>query len=187
MPPLSSQSKRSRFSKNRTSKSSPHSDSQMPDEAENDEDRTPASPPTRRLLVTVFSIAACWGIVLIGLVIFTANPVTLNRLQFIRAELAVTAEVTDRDKGTVKVKKVWWSRTSSSVQEETTFKVKGLQEANVKQGETYLFPLFRNQSGEYLIVPVRMGEEETSLVYPANESALEQLEAIAQKRNQPRQ
>ena len=137
--------------------------------------------------VTVFAIAGCWGILLIGLVIFTANPVTLNRLQFIRAELAVTAEVTNHDEGTVEVKKVWWSRTSSPLQEEATFNVKGLQEANVKQGETYLFPLFRNQSGEYLIVPVRIGEEETSLVYPANESALEQLEAIAQERKRPRQ
>lgn len=144
----------------------------------------PCNPATlaarRRWFAIAAILVAAWWVVLIGLAAFTANPVTLNRQQVLRAARTgsiVTAEVRDAKAGKVKVLRDW---TKGGSGEELI--VAGLADSGARDGKTYILPLTTDTlSGRLRIAPAP-GPSKTPPVYPASDSAVEQLTAILGKR-----
>ncbi|GAB4145678.1 MAG: hypothetical protein Tsb009_17920 [Planctomycetaceae bacterium] len=129
----------------------------------------------------VVSVAILWGIVLTGLVIFTANPVTLNRRQFLNASAVVTAKVEDRENGTVQVEQVWWSE-NNDIKKSVAIQIHELNKSQAKNGESYLFALKKDDSQRFVIVPVLLGDDVKPLIYPITDDAIEQLKSLAAER-----
>lgn len=123
----------------------------------------------RKSLICAVSVAVLWWLALGWLALFTANPVTLNRDQVLRAEYVVTGTISDLTKGTVTVHKEW--KHNAALDEIT---VENLNEAGGKPNTKYLIPLKSNSDHEFRVMPMRLPEE-TPLIYPATEDAINQL------------
>jgi len=137
------------------------------------------SPRTRRFLL-IAAVVAAWWAVLIGLVIWTANPVTLNRRQIRISHLVVTAEVLDADAGQVKILKRWKGNTAGE-----ELRVNGLRDSGAETGEAYILPLTA-KNGQWKVTPA-FETQNTPSIYPADLDSVKQLEALlanetAQKR-----
>lgn len=127
-----------------------------------------------RFLMAV-ALTAVWWAALIALVVFTANPVTLNRRQLRSATQIVTAEVVDAAEGKVKVLKNW-----SGSDETGELHVEGLQELGVRDGKTYILPLTLTARGGWQVTPAPDSPDRHP-VYPATDAAVEQLAKIVHK------
>lgn len=143
--------------------------------------------PARKGFFFAVTVTCFWGLLLAGLVIFSANLVTLNRRQLREADVVITAKIIDAQQGTVVIEKIWWSKSSSRplLKSTATITIAELQKSSVVNGNLYILPLFirRQQASSaadsYRIVSVDYDQEKkTWPVYPASASALEQMEAV---------
>jgi hypothetical protein len=107
----------------------------------------------------------------------TANPVTLNRDQLLRADFVVTGKVESEPAsvGEVSVSREWKKNGLSG-----TIHIENLEDARVRQGGTYLLPLSHASTG-YRITEARLANS-AALVYPATPVAIEQLEKLLAER-----
>jgi hypothetical protein len=132
----------------------------------------PASSPSRGRLLLIAFVAIAWGAILIVMACLTANPVTLNRDQILRADLIITGKVeSETASGEVSVSREWTRNGLTG-----TIHVENLDDAHVRRGETYLLPLSPASTG-YRVTDARLTNA-AALAYPATPTAIEQLEQI---------
>lgn len=117
-------------------------------------------------------LAILWGALLIGLVLFTANPVTLNQRQIAEADYVVTATVSDLGRGTAVVEKEWKHGTPLR-----TITVENLDEVSARADREYIIPLTKTGRDRYRVTQTTLPGQ-PPLIYPASEEAREQLERI---------
>ncbi len=122
-----------------------------------------------KLSATVFGV---WLLMLLTLVVLTANPVTLNRHQVFAARLIVEADVADASRGLCRVHQSW-----PAVPGLTEVQVSDLPGRGLQPEEHYLIPLSLDETGQYRITPVP-NESSTPRIYPATAPALAQLEEL---------
>ncbi len=138
------------------------------------EDDTRISTPFRRSLVAALSLpigaAIVWWIVLLAMAIFTANPITLNRDQIQRADFVVTGTVDETQPHTLIVEREWKKKAGLK-----QVAVENLDETGARPGRTYLVPLSKDVNGRYFVTETK---DERLLIYPAEDEAVKQLEAI---------
>ncbi|WP_339746523.1 hypothetical protein [uncultured Rubinisphaera sp.] len=96
-------------------------------------------------------LGICWLIALAVLSLFTANPVTLNRVQIMRADAVIAAEIVDTQ-GKVRVVEVLFTRQGVDVETESTFKV--LPPSPHWQPHVQrILPILRDADGNWRIAP----------------------------------
>jgi len=106
----------------------------------------------------------------------TANPVTLNRDQILRADFVVTGKVeSDPHAGEVSISRAWTKNGPSG-----TIHVENLEDTQARRGQTYLMPLSRASTG-YKVTEARL-DNSAALIYPDTPAAVEQLKAILGER-----
>lgn len=130
--------------------------------------------PTRRsraFLIAAALLGGAWAISLACLAVWTANPITLNREQVLRANYVVTARVDDSASGRVTVEREWKRR---GINGQIT--IANLPAASPRNGADYLIPLTARVD-DYAVtgLPVPGG---APLIYRATPEALAQLRAI---------
>jgi hypothetical protein len=102
----------------------------------------------------------------------TANPVTLNRDQILRADLVITGKIeSEPAQGEVSVSREWKKNGLNGM-----IHVENLEDARVSRGATYLMPLSHASTG-YRVTEARLANS-AAFVYPATPVAIEQLEEI---------
>jgi hypothetical protein len=130
------------------------------------------SRPSRRLLLLAASLAILWCAILIGMTWLTADPVTLNREQVLRADFVVTGRVESNPvAGEVVVSREWKKNGLTG-----TIHVENLDDARARRGVTYLLPLSHSSTG-FRVIEARTGNG-VPLIYPDTAVAIEQLEKI---------
>lgn len=183
---MSSRTKR-RGSSSRRNDAAPAETNSPTDEPEHESDPAVGSAPpatakpSRALMKAIVAIAGIWGAVLLSLVIFSANPVTLNRRQIERSDAVVTARVTDADEGTVSIERVWFAKAALNIKRDDSLTVKRLQQSRARNGRSYLIPLQRDGERAFRVTPAR-DQDEKPPIYPASESAIQQITQIAEQR-----
>jgi hypothetical protein len=131
-----------------------------------------SSRPSRGPLIFAAAVAITWGAFLIGMALLTANPVTLNRDQILRADFVITGNIeSEPATGEVSVSREWKKKGLTG-----TIHVENLDEARARRGTTYVMPLTHASTG-YRVTDARMANS-AALVYPATPAAIEQLERI---------
>ena len=130
----------------------------------------------RRLFRLAVLIVALWWLFLGGMALFTANPVTLNREQIIRAEIVVTATVVDPVNGTIHVEKSW-----KSDRQFETITLRNLKESKAKAGVSYIIPVTESRAGRYHVTTTRLPNN-PPLIYPNTPESKEQLQSILEKK-----
>jgi hypothetical protein len=132
----------------------------------------PASRPPRGPLFFAAILTVAWCAFLIGMAWLTANPVTLNRDQILRADFVVTGKVESEPAiGEVSVSHEWKKNGLKGI-----IHVENLEDARVRRGATYFIPLSQAPTG-YRVTEARLANS-AALVYPATPAAIEQLETI---------
>jgi hypothetical protein len=132
----------------------------------------PASRPPRGPLFFAAILTVAWCAFLIGMAWLTANPVTLNRDQILRADFVITGKIESEPAlGEVSVSREWKKNGPKGM-----IHVENLEEAKVRRGGTYLMPLSHASTG-YRVTEARLANS-AALVYPATPAAIEQLEEI---------
>jgi hypothetical protein len=132
----------------------------------------PASRPSRAPLVFAGTLTVIWCAILIGMALLTANPVTLNRDQILRADLVIIGTVeSEPAQGEVSVSREWKKNGLKG-----KIHVENLEEAKIRRGATYLMPLSHATTG-YRVTEARLANS-APLVYPETPVAIEQLEEI---------
>jgi hypothetical protein len=132
----------------------------------------PASRPSRGPLLFAGTLTVIWCAILIGMAWLTANPVTLNRDQILRADFVITGKIeSEPAQGEVSVSREWKKNGLKGM-----IHVENLEEAKVRRGGTYLMPLSHASTG-YRVTEARLANS-AALVYPATPAAIEQLEEI---------
>ena len=131
------------------------------------------SRPSRLLLIIASVVAIVWCACLIVMAWVTANPVTLNRDQILRADFVITGTIdSDPHGGEVSVVREWKTNHLTG-----TIHVENLDEApGARGGATYLMPLSHALTG-YRVTEARLANS-AALIYPATPEAIEQLEEI---------
>ncbi len=128
---------------------------------------------SRRLLIAAIVLVAAWWIVLSLLALFTANPITLNRDQILRADAVVTATVDQSPSaGRVTVTRVW-----KGDRQLGGILVENLRQAGARAGRTYLLPLSHvdDRADRVTATTIPGGPP---LIYPATAEAEQQLTQI---------
>jgi hypothetical protein len=147
----------------------------------------PAAPPlspvdapsrlSRGPLLFIALLTACWCVTLIVMACLTANPVTLNRDQVLRADFVVTGKVESAPAlGDVSVSREWTKKGLSG-----KIHVENLEDAGARRGETYLLPLSLAGTG-YRVTEARLANSAV-LIYPDTPTAIDQLEQILADRS----
>jgi hypothetical protein len=157
----------SRFNSNDSATSLPEATevSQAPD-------RQSSTVTIRLLYRLAVLIVALWWLFLGGMALFTANPVTLNREQIIRAEIVVTATVVDPVNGTIHVEKSWkFDRQFDSIM------LENLKETGAKADVSYIIPVTESRNGRYNVTTTRLPNN-PPLIYPSTKKSEEQLQSI---------
>lgn len=132
----------------------------------------PSSPRSHFTLITATLVAACWWIFLVWLAIFTANPVTLNREQILRASYVVTGTlVSNPPTAEVAIEREWKDHGLSG-----TILVNDLPAIARRPGLTYIIPLSRVGHGFH--VTQMPPPNKVPLIYPATSDSIGQLQAI---------
>jgi hypothetical protein len=128
--------------------------------------------PPRGPLIFASALAITWCAILIAMAWLTADPITLNRDQILRADFVITGRVaSDPAAGEVSVLREWHKNALSG-----TIHVENLGDVRVRTGQIYLMPLSHAAAG-YRITEARLANS-ALLVYPATEEAVGQLEQI---------
>ena len=104
--------------------------------------------------------------------LFTANPVTLNREQIIRAETLVTATVVDPVTGTIHIEKFW-----KGDREVDSITLGNLNETGAKAGVSYIIPVTELRKDRYMVTTTRLPKN-PPLIYPNTPESVRQLQSI---------
>ncbi len=96
-------------------------------------------------------LGACWLVALAILSLFTANPVTLNRVQIMRADAVVAAEIVDT-LGTIRVEEVLFTRQGVDVETKAIFKVLP-PSPHWQPHMQRILPILRDADGNWRIAP----------------------------------
>lgn len=145
------------------------------------ESRAP-SPANQAWLFGLIAATLAWVLLLVGLVNWTANPVTLNRVQIAHADYVVTATPIDVAKGTFQVEREW-----KQGAELGAIRIHNLPPTPSLERREYLIPLSRRADGSFVITHGELsnpGHEKMvaahvpPVIYPATPDALRQLEAL---------
>lgn len=139
----------------------------------------PGSRSRRWPLVTALVLGLGWIAALFWLTVTSANPVTLNREQILRAEIVVIGQVEDLPEGQLGQSDddYWPPRAPDSVT------VENLAETPAQWGETYIVPLARvtgtgpGAKNRFRVVPSRLPGS-PPLIYPLSVDSIEQLRAL---------
>ena len=126
----------------------------------------------RRLFRPAVLISALWWLFLGSIAFFTANPVTLNQEQIIRAEIVVTATVVDPVSGTIRIEKSW-----KSDRQVDSITLENLKETGAIADVSYIFPVTELRTGRYHITTTRLPNN-PPLIYPNTPEAVQQLQSI---------
>ena len=126
----------------------------------------------RRGFWIALAVAACWLLVLGGLALFTANPITLNVEQVRASEYVVTGRVAGEERSVLVVERQW-----KGAETPAELRVGNLSQTAIRPGRSYLVPLSRTRSSALEVTETDLPEN-PPLVYPATEDAIEQLTAI---------
>jgi hypothetical protein len=122
-------------------------------------------------LLAALSLALLWWLGLVLLALLTANPVTINREQVLKADAIVEAAVTNLAKGEIRIQRVQNDRGTLDV---PTLRLPNLAETKAEPGATYLIPLSRTGIGYEVTRTSLPGQ--LPLVYPATPETAEQLQ-----------
>jgi hypothetical protein len=126
----------------------------------------------RLLLMAAIVLAACWWVLLALLSFFTANPVTLNREQILRASFVVTGSLSDDPAANqILVEREWKQNALHG-----TILVNNLAAVPKPRGKIYIIPLTR--VGHGFEVTETVDPKLPPLIYPATPEALSQLRTI---------
>jgi hypothetical protein len=129
------------------------------------------------VLIFAVTLTVVWCAILIGMAYLTADPVTLNRDQILRADFVITGKVdSDPAIGEVTVAREWKKDGLTG-----RIHVENLEDARAHRGATYLLPLSHASTG-YRVTDARMANA-PALIYPATGVATNQLEAILSDRS----
>lgn len=115
----------------------------------------------------------------------TANPVTLNRLQILAADVVVAAEFSDVATGVLTVVE---THHGEQISNGSQLSLSELKSADFEEGDRLLLPLSKKVlSGDstadvYSITPNLIGSGKP-LYYPATDDAIEQLQKILKAAN----
>lgn len=144
-----------------------------------------ASPPTAvsqtsgrsPLLYAVVALTVLNCGFLIGLALFTSNPVVLNPDQIRKSSLVVTAslESSEQRGAALSIKKVW----KGAAETDTVF-VRDLSAAQLRGSDVWIFPLSPAVSStDYVVTPRKHASAATKpLVYPADPDTLNKLKSL---------
>ncbi len=126
----------------------------------------PGSPVMRRAVVV---IALCWLSLLVWMAATTGNPVVLNKVQLLRSDCVVTAEVTSGQ--IASVLRVWTG-------DAPTLPITLSLEELLQDGE-YIVPLVR-AADQFAVTPLPLLNDgkELRVVYPLTEPTRAQLESL---------
>ena len=108
-------------------------------------DETGAS--RRSILGPVVGVTIVWLTALGLLAMLTANPVTLNEQQIRQSEIIVSAQFSSADPLELTVGKVWPPETDTPQQ----IRLRKDQKLDVNPGISYLVPLQRTRSQEFIV------------------------------------
>lgn len=136
---------------------------------------TPA-PNVRTRFLAVAVLAGLWIAMLAILALATANPVTLNREQILHAPYLVTAKVISRRDGLVSVSREW-KHGAGLPSDKDTVKLENLEDAGVREGGEYVFPVRKRPDGTLVVYETRLPNGRP-LAYPATDAALKAIEAL---------
>jgi hypothetical protein len=117
-------------------------------------------------------------LILLGLTVLTANPVTLNRTQIASSDRIVTARL--EGEGRLRIEKDWTARPARP-QVPATLPVRNLAATGMRPGRSYIVPLRRGVDWWEVApspLPTDKPDVYRPLVYPATAEATEQLQAI---------
>ncbi|QDU80293.1 hypothetical protein Pla110_20200 [Polystyrenella longa] len=160
----------------------------MPAEAPINESAQPGR--SKAYFLFAFWVTLIWLIGFSLLVLFTANPVTLNWQQLQRAQTVVEAEVIDKEQGLVQLKRFWKYDPQITAGEQ--FAVSNLPSSRVENGASYLIPLVLLEPGsgdvpdtyeipltQEQLIQLKMEQTEPEpIFYPYKEEAVVQLEQL---------
>ncbi|MBX3444148.1 MAG: hypothetical protein KF774_17225 [Planctomyces sp.] len=136
--------------------------------------------PRHRLAL---ALAASWIAVLTALAALTANPVTLNVLQVLRASSdggVVSATVMNAAEERCRVDEVLAGGQRSAVaglKPGDEIRVRELQRIGAAEGRAYVFPLQRGRNESFLVMPTELPNRQP-LIYPDGPAARQQLKTI---------
>lgn len=147
----------------------------------------------RAFFIGTTVLTASWLILFALLVLFTANPITLNWQQMQKAQTVVAGTVVNKADGTIKLDRFWKNDPRAGDTKE--LRVINLNRTIAEEGETYLFPLVLAVPGsgsqpDGYEVPLTQEQEielkiaqtpATPLIYPLSDDAVEQLEELLRK------
>lgn len=145
-------------------------------EAQSADSPTSAAPAGLKLsrgVIAIASVAIVWYLVLLGLALFTANPVQLNVQQILDSGWIILATVDQN--GVVHERK-----TVQGLLPDGPLK---LSDKCRYTNQEIILPLVR-EFGDYRITPTHLPNGDR-LVYPATEDALKQLSAILNPPREP--
>jgi len=123
-------------------------------------------------------IGVVWLLILAGLSLWTANPVTVNRKQLLLADAVIVAEIVEPT-GKIKVSSVLKGRADGDLQPDSSLSVRRAGD-HWTAGESRVLPLRRDADGNWTIAPAPLPDT-VHLDYPANEDVLEQVDEILQR------
>lgn len=148
-------------------------DSSEPQSADSPTSAAPAGLKLSRGVIAIASVAIVWYLVLLGLALFTANPVQLNVQQILDSGWIILATVDQN--GVVHERK-----TVQGLLPDGPLK---LSDKCRYTNQEIILPLVR-EFGDYRITPTHLPNGDR-LVYPATEDALKQLSAILNPPREP--
>lgn len=135
----------------------------------------PPAPAFKKLFVIAIIVAVTWGLFLAGLAVTTANPVTVNREQVLRADFIAMLSVNEPESGAIVLEKLWDGTKPEP------FTLDNLKETGAEAGRSYYVPVTKTGQGRYIVTPTRLPGN-PPLIYPATPEAEEQLTAILEGR-----
>ena len=133
--------------------------------------RPTANQRPSRMLIPAITFAT-WMLALVGLTLTSANPITLNRLQILDADLIVEATLVDPRSGEFRIHDSW----PKTVVEQTVTVPEAMQ-ASAEKGRSYLLPLNVVDDGSFEVAPAPPPIDRP-LIYPATTESRKQLIAI---------
>ncbi|MCG6155486.1 hypothetical protein [Rubinisphaera margarita] len=123
-------------------------------------------------------IGLVWLLILAGLSLWTANPVTVNREQLLLADAVIIAEIVEPT-GEVKVSSILKGRADGDLQPESRVSIHRAGD-HWNAGENRVLPLTRDANGNWTIAPAPLPDT-VHLDYPATDEVLEQVDEILQR------
>lgn len=144
------------------------------------------SPMRRRVaLIGVAALASAWICFLVGLTVFTSNPVTVNFQQVQAAGSVVHLRVESIADGRCEViKTLYGAQLAGGV------RIANLDETSAQRGREYIVPLSARGDGEFEVTSLRPSKEFPEgirpFIYPAKSEAIAQLSAAVSHRRLPR-